>query len=451
VSPLFKSDLFRLKDLFKASNWILGLQWLVFLFTNIVVIPISVGAAFGLEQGKIASLLQSSFVVTGLACMMQALFGHRRAIMEGQSGLWWGVILSLCSTASAQGVSLETLGGSLGVGIVISGTLTLLIGLSGLGYHLARLFNPAVMGVFMFLLGCQLAGIFLKGMLGIPFGHAPAGEASESVQIDVAVSLLSLVVVIGVILINIKTPPRIGRYALLIGMIAGWALFVQIFQSDEAVGPFPPFRMQPFPFGAPAWDAGIIVTAVLAGLLNLANTFGALKGTEEMYRSETGPAAYRASLSITGAFVVLSGLLGLVPYAPYVSSIGFLHQVGVLRRLPFILGSFMFIVMGIVPWLGQWLTRLPLSVGSAVLFVAYLQLLLSSWNFFRQVEWNTANIYRSAIPLFVGIVIMTMPASYFEPLPALVRPLVSNGLLMGILLALLLENLCRWDRIAPKA
>src|SRR5699024_6676080 len=90
---------------------------------------------------------------------------------------------------------------------------------------------------------------------------------------------------------------------------------------------------------------------------------------------------------------------------------------------------------------------LPLSIGSAVLFVSYLQLLNSSWNFFKQVTFNTINVYRSAIPLFVGIIIMTMPANYFERLPEILRPFISNGLLGGITLALLIENLISWGRI----
>src|SRR5699024_12419610 len=35
-----------------------------------------------------------------------------------------------------------------------------------------------------------------------------------------------------------------------------------------------------FPLGKPAWDIGIIITAILTGLLNTANTFGSLKGTD---------------------------------------------------------------------------------------------------------------------------------------------------------------------------
>jgi|SRR5690625_2735407 len=431
-----------MNQLLKSNNWISGLQWLFFIFTNIVVIPITVGAAFGLPQETVVSLLQLSFIVTGLACMAQALLGHHRALLEGQSGLWWGIILTLVATASAQGMPMEELGGSLAVGILISAAITVLIGITGLGPKIAKLFNPGVMGVFMFLFGCQLISIFLKGMLGIPFGNDAA-----SGSIDLGISLLSIIIAIIVVLVSVIAPPAIRRYGLLIGIIIGWPLYTLVFGTEASVGEAKAFSFSLFPLGAPAWNTGIILTVVLTGLLNTANTFGALKGTDSMYKSETSNKQYRNSFTITGITTGIAGLFGLVPYAPFVSSIGFLNQTGDIKRMPFILGGFMFFMMGIIPPVGTFFSLLPLSIGSAVLFVSYLQLLNSSFNFFKNVTFNTINVYRSAIPLFVGIIIMTMPAAYFETLPETLRPLVSNGLLVGITLALLLENLVPWERI----
>ena len=430
-----------IKELLKSSNWISGLQWLFFIFTNIVVIPITVGAAFELSTGTIVNMLQLSFIVTGLACIIQAFLGHKRAIMEGQSGLWWGVILTLCATATAQGMPLPILGGSLTVGIIIVAILTFLIGVTGMGPRIAKLFTPPVMGVFMFLFGCQLIGIFLKGMLGIPFGNQ-----TEAVHIDVSVSLLSIVIAALVIVISVKAPSSIRRYGLLIGIIGGWIIYALIFKPENPVSEATSFGFELFPLGQPAWDIGIIITTVIAGLLNSANTFGALKGTESMYNVETTKSEYKASFSITGVFTLIAGIFGLVPNSPYVSSIGFLSQTGILNRIPFVLGGLMFLVMGLIPPIGNFFSQLPLSIGSAALFVSYSLLLNSSLNFFKQVEFNTVNVYRSAVPLFVGIVIMTLPASYFITVPSIIRPVLSSGLLVGIILALLLENLFNWDK-----
>src|SRR5699024_12205845 len=106
---------------------------------------------------------------------------------------------------------LSVVGGSLAVGIIISGVLSAIIGLAGMGPYIAKLFNPSVMGGFMFLLGCQLVGIFLKGMLGIP-----VGQNSQSATIDLSVYLLPIVIAVIVIIIIVKTHYSFSRYGLFI-------------------------------------------------------------------------------------------------------------------------------------------------------------------------------------------------------------------------------------------
>src|SRR5699024_1617642 len=105
------------------------------------------------------------------------------------------------------------------------------------------------------------------------------------------------------------------------------------------------------------------------------------------------------------------------------------------------IGGFLFLLMGLIPVVGHFFSMLPLSVGSAVLFVAYLQMFNSSWDFFKEVKFNTVNVYRAELPFFVGIIIMTMPTTSIDTLQTFIRPLVSNCLLVGIFLSLLIENL----------
>src|SRR5699024_7130224 len=104
-------------------------------------------------------------------------------------------------------------------------------------------------------------------------------------------------------------------------------------------------------------------------------------------------------------------------------------------------------MMGIIKPVASSFSIMPLTTVSSVLFVAYLKLVNSSFSFFRRVKFNALNVYRSAVPLFTGIVIMTFPASYFSCLPAFLQPLAGSGLLVGVTLALLIENIMDWDRV----
>lgn len=69
-----------------VDNWLGGLQWLMYIFINTVVVPITMGAAFNLSQAEIVSTMQFSFILGGIACLLQVFIGHRRPIMDGPSG-----------------------------------------------------------------------------------------------------------------------------------------------------------------------------------------------------------------------------------------------------------------------------------------------------------------------------------------------------------------------------
>src|SRR5699024_6088 len=111
-----------------------------------------------------------------------------------------------------------------------------------------------------------------------------------------------------------------------------------------------------------------------------------------------------------------------------VSSIGYLRQTNIYDRLPFIIGSIFFLLMGVISPLGTFFAKLPLSIGSAVLFVAYIHLFTSAIDFLKKSAIHALNVYRVGIPIFVGTIIMTFPVEYFASLPQIVQPFLSNGL-----------------------
>jgi xanthine/uracil permease len=418
--------------MFNKTTVLAGIQWLFFIFTNIVVIPLTVGAAFHLGQGDIAAAVQRSFIFTGIACILQATFGHRLPLMEGQTGLWWGVILNLCVTAPAAQISLAELGGSLSVGIIISGILVMLLALMGWGPKIAKLFNPVVMSVFLFLLASQLIIIFFEGMLGL--------SSATDAPINVSVAMLSVAIAVLAAIISVKGNDTVSRFAILISIIIGWILYQLLFPGQTPTANYQGKLVDFYPWGAPAWNLGIIITAVITGLLNTSNTIAAIKGVEPILEVKASNRQYRSSFMFTGIFSVFSGLFGMVPYSPYVSSLGFLEATRIYQRLPLILGAALFMLMGIITPLGNLFATLPVSIGNAVLFVAYLQLFGSALKNIKHLNFNHKTIYRVAAPTLLGIAIMNLQPQAFLSLPTLIQPLISNGLLVGITLSLVLEN-----------
>lgn len=414
-----------------------GIQWLLFMFANTVVIPVSVGAALHLSPVAVSGFMQRSFLFTGLACLLQLLFGHRLPLMEGQSGVWWGVILTVLTGAAEAGQPLSQAGGSLEMGILASGILIMIFGVMGLGRFLRKYFTPMAMSVFLILLAVQLISIFFQGMVGLT--HAR--------HIDVKTTALSIALIILVVTLSLRGARLLSNFAILIGIASGWVVYrIAIHPSAPLhAAPFASL-FTPFAWGSPSFHAGILITALITGLINTTNTVTTIENAQFLFHQKSTNRDYVRSFLVTGFNTVLSGLIGLVPYAPYTSSLGFLRSTQIFARRPFAIGAILFMLLGLIPLAGSFLSTLPVSVGDAVLLVAYLQLFGSALQVIEGVTFNHKTIYRIALPTLVGIAIYVTPASAFLTIPSAVRSFVSSGLLVGVAVSVILENTIKWNR-----
>lgn len=88
--------------------------------------------------------------------------------------------------------------------------------------------------------------------------------------------------------------------------------------------------------------------------------------------------------------------LAVIPFSPFVSSIGLLTQTGDYTRRSFIYGSVICLLVALVPALTRLFCSIPLPVSSAVMLVSYLPLLFSALVFSQQITFTARNIYRLA-------------------------------------------------------
>jgi len=426
----------------KHTSWTLPLasvQWLFFIFANTVVVPLSVGSAFDLPTHDIAGILRSSLIFTGIACMLQGFIGHRYPLLEGHSGVMWGLTLTLSASASSMGMSLTSIGGGIATGMLLAGFVVATLGAVNLLGFIQKIFTPMVMNVFLFLLTFQLILIFFKGML----------KTSADGVLDMPVSLFSIGIAIFVILLKIKGKPAIGNFSILIGMVVGWILYVLVFPSGQSVNVESSLSFPIFPFGKPNLNVSIIAVTFLASFVNLSNTIASVRAVSNLLEQKATESQLGRSYVLTGLFSIPASVLGLVSYATFASSIGFLESTRNFDRKPFLIGGGLMSLLGIIPFLGGILATLPITVGNAVLFAAYLQLLGTSLKGIKGYDFNSVTIHRLALPLLVGVCIMNVDATLFSGMPALLQPLLTNGFIMGVLLSILLEKLINWDKVGP--
>lgn len=147
---------------------------------------------------------------------------------------------------------------------------------------------------------------------------------------------------------------------------------------------------------------------------------------------------------ITSISTIIGSGFGLVPYTPFTSTIGFLQSTRIYERKPFFIGGALLTIIGIVPILGSFLSMLPVTVGNAVLFVAYMQLFGTAFSSLNGKTFNSNTIFRLAAPVLIGISIMNISPAIFSELPVLIQPFLANGLIMGVIISIILEKGVNW-------
>lgn len=414
-----------------------SIQWMFFIFVNVVVVPISIGAAFELSTGEIVSILRTSLVVTGAACILQGWIGHRYPLLEGPSGIIWGVMLTLGASAPSLGLSLKEVGGGIATGMLLAGAVTILLALFGAVSFINKIFKPMVMNVFLMLLSIQLAIIFFDGMISV----------ADDGTMNVTITLFSLVIVIFVAFLKIRGNSLISNFSLLIGIIVGWPIFKLLFPDAGSIASMTQGSggLILFPLGTPNLQLSIVIMTFIACLLNMSNTFASIQAAAVLYKEAPERNRYRNSMLLTGGYSMIGSLFGLVAYAPFASSIGFLESTQIYEKKPYYWGGVMIIALGVVPGLAVMLAQLPITVGNAVLFVAYLQLFGTALKSVRNYAFNSVTVHRFAAPVLLGVSIMMADPKLFTSLPSVIQPLVSNGFIIGVLLSIVLEHTIRWQ------
>ena len=171
-------------------------------------------------------------------------------------------------------------------------------------------------------------------------------------------------------------PDGIARYALLFGTLVGWAGWYLLFRTPPATMASGPIHWQWFPLGyGGELRPGIILTALLAGLVNITNTYGAIRGSDVFYPQQgASNTRYRRSFIISGLMTLITVPLSVVPFSPFVSSIGLLTQTGETSRQPFIIGCLCCLLVGLFTPLTHFFTTLPLPISSAVMLLSLIHI-----------------------------------------------------------------------------
>ncbi|RNB90004.1 purine permease [Brevibacillus fluminis] len=418
------------------KNMFAALQWALFTLSGSIVVPVAIASTYGLDPADTVGFVQRTLFILGVTGILQALFGHRLPIQEGPAGIWWGIFSLYAGLGTVLfGSHNETLR-VLEYAFLLSGALFIVLSLLGMVEKIARLFTPTIVGTYLLLVMIQLSGSFLKGMFGLE------GD-SQVVRWDVLV--ISLVIVVSSYLI--KKMPRIGKYSVLISIVLGWSLFA-LFGLATPVTPVTDVFTLPgiFVFGVPRIEPSMIGMVMFATLLLLANMLATISVVTQVLGQENIPVdknRLKQAGIFSGVNQFLGGIFAAIGAVPVSGSAGFIASTKITGRVPFVMGAGLIIVISLFPSITSFVAAMPEAVGYAAAFPIFANSIGLALKEFEAVE-NRSQLYQTVgISLFAGIGAMFVPATAFASLPSFFVSLLSNGLIIGIGIALILENVSK--------
>lgn len=411
-------------------------QWFIFLLANAIALPIVIGGAFHLSADEIASLMQRVFFIVGISSLIQGLIGHRFPIADGPAGSWVSIFVILADIAMQQTGNPQSALPLLMGGVIIAGILLLILGVTGLVQRILFLFTPLVTGTFLLLLALQLSGVFLNGML------ASSGKPPTP---DYSMAAIAFFVFIFVILLSNKGKGWVKSYAVLIGILAGWLIALLTGQAGLSVPNSGTIFQLPelFAWGAPKFNAGMIMTAVLFTFLLISNTIAAVTAVKQSMGSGTEKLEGLINRGIfAGGFShLIAGVLSTIAVVPLPVSAGFIQMTGQKKLKPFIFASIAMALLALIPSIVHVLSLLPGPIASAALMASFINMISIALTSITKETLDARRLNILGITLLISIGIMFLPAGIFNTLPSILQYVLSNGLLVGTIIVICLEQL----------
>lgn len=399
-----------------------------------VIVPVAVASSYGLDSASTVEFVQRTLFVLGIAGILQTIFGHRLPVLEAPAGLWWGVFSLYAGLGSVLfGSQTETLR-VFQFAFLLSGVLFILLSVFGLVEKLSRLFTPTVVGIYLILMVIQLSAPFLQGMFGLN---------GDQEVVDSKVFLLSFVIV--VVSYAFMKMPKVGHYSVLFSIIFGWLLFY-VFGLAKPVTSVNEMIKLPeiFAFGAPRIESNIIVMVIFITLLLLANmlaTVSVVQQVMERRKVTVDKNRLKQAGFVSGINQLLSGLFSAVGPVPVSSSGGFIETTKITGKKPFIFGSLAIILISMFPPFTSFVAAIPEAVGYAALFPIFASTISLALREFSTVE-NKQHLFQVVgISLFAGAGVMFIPSEAFSEMPPALVSVLSNGLVLGGILAVTTDRL----------
>lgn len=417
----------------KGKLLILAFQHVLTMCPASIAVPLILGSALNLDNKTIAFLVSANLFTSGISVLIQTLgfanIGSKLPLVMGASFAPLGVMISIGGQ-----YGLDTLFGA------IIGSGILIFAISFLMDKILVFFPDVVVGSFVTLIGISLIPVAFKDLAG--------GEGAANFGAIENIMLGGLVLII-IVLLNQYGKGLIRSLSLLIGIVAGTIIAFGFGMVDlTPVAEASWFEIiNPGKFGMPKFRIDAILMMTIFCVINLIQCIGVFSVLDEVCKTSTDSNTKIKGLRGVAMGQIFAGLFCSVPSTMFNENVGLIELTNIKSRNVIKVAGLFLIIIGFFPKVAALITVIPKPVMGGATISLFGIILTAGISILSKVDFSTGgNFTIVGISLAVGVGVTVVP-NIFEKFPSLLSMLLSNGLFMVSITAIILNIVFNFNDI----
>ena len=406
------------------DTFLYGLQWLAISLPTIIVVGQVVAGIHYSESFAQVNYMQKLFFIMAVTMLAQIFVGHRLPAVIGPATV---LLVGISSSRSAGPDSIYS-------SILIGGAFLALLSVSGLFAKLESFFTRQVVAVILLLIAFTLTPTIIN--LIYP-AHVAGRELFHTIY--------ALVLVFAMFIAS-RLLKGVWKSSLIIwALIVGSFLYVLLVPEYEWMSGGSPALLSNLFSGLDfrfSLDIGVLISFLVCFVALAINDLGSIQSLGQLLNAPNMDKRVSAGITVTGALNAVAGFVGVIGPVNFSLSTGIIASTGVASRFTLVPAGIGLLIISLMPGVISFLSGIPpLIIGVILLYTLCSQIAAGLLSAYSGDSFTFEDGLTIGLPLMLGLIVSFLPDAVVAALPALIRPILGNGFVIGTITVLSMEHL----------
>ncbi|NMB33413.1 MAG: purine/pyrimidine permease [Clostridium sp.] len=403
---------------------LLGLQWLVITIPIVIIIGgVVAGIHFDTFSEQVI-YLQKLFFVTAVTVLMQVYWGHGLPLIVGPA------TVLLVGITSSQAGSID----SVYFSIMVCGLVLAVLSITGLFDYLKKLFTPRVVAGTLILIAFTLTPMITDLVT------TTMGKGTGFLNLIFSLAIIFAMFAANRFLSGIWKS-TLNIWAILLGTLIYNFLFSVDISGRGNYG-FAPALFSGFTL-KPTFETGTIISFLICFLALAVNDLGSIQSVNQLIDPGKGKKRVTRGITVTGLGNILSGFFGVIGPVNFSLSPGVIVSTRCASRYTLVPMGLGLLAISFFPGIIAFMGAIPPAViGAILIYIMCSQIaagLTIALNSSEEFAFEHGLVI--GLSLMLSIIVSFLPQDTLNTFPLILRPILGNGFVVGVISLLVMERL----------